>query len=125
MTEHSAREAANLAEYRLKRFLDVISLAAIAVFLGVGAGVAVWGEGPRGPGHLSIQSKIVLLDGFPFAFGIIWLIFRYAKTATERFPLVFGRPGHPGLRNRGLLFYFVWIFGGIVVILSWVARLSR
>ena len=73
MTEQSAREAANLAD-RLKGFLDVISLAAIAVFLGVAVWLAMWGEGPRGLRHLSIQSKIVLLDGFPFMFGCMLLI---------------------------------------------------
>jgi hypothetical protein len=71
----------------------------------------MWGEWPRGPGHLSLQSKIALWDGTPFAFSVIWLIFRYARAATERFPRVFG--------TRGLLFYFLLIFGGGAVVLRW------
>jgi hypothetical protein len=102
-----------------KRIIDVISLASIAVFLGVGMSFAIWGESPRVPGHLSIESKIVLWDGAPVTFGVIWLIFRYANAAREKFPLVFGNPG-----RRGLLFYFLAIFGGAAVLLTWVARIS-
>jgi hypothetical protein len=102
MTEQSARDAANLAEYRLKKVLDVISLAAIAVALGV----VMWGEGPRVPGHVSIQMKIVLLDAFPFMFGGIWLIFRYAIAAREKFPLIFG--GSRTSRTSVLLSRDLW-----------------
>jgi lipoprotein NlpI len=107
-----------------KKSLDVISLASVAVFLGVAVWVAIWGESPRVPGHLSIESKIIVSEVVPVSFGVIWLIFRYARVATERFPLIFGRPGHPGFRNRGLLFYFVAIFGGAAVLLTWIARIS-
>jgi hypothetical protein len=88
----------------IKKFLDVISLASIAVVIGVGVWLAVWGEAPRPAGHLSIQSKIIAWDVVPGAFGINWLIFRYAKVAVERFPRVFGR--------RGLLFYFAFVLIG-------------
>jgi hypothetical protein len=108
-----------------KRIIDVLSLASIAVFLGVGVWLAIWGEGPRAVGHWSVQSKILVWDAAPFIFGGIWLIVRYARAATERFPLIFGRPGYPGLRNRGLLFYFVTIFVGAAVLLTWAAQLSR
>jgi hypothetical protein len=94
-----------------RKILDVIALASIAVFLGVAVWVAIWGEGPRGAGHLSVQSKVVLLDAAPVTFGVIWLLFRYARAAVERFPRVFG--------TRGLLFYFLLIFGGGALILRW------
>jgi hypothetical protein len=102
----------------LKKIIDVISLASIAVFFGVAVWLATWGEGPRAPGQLSIQSKMVLLDAAPVTFGFIWLIFRYARAAVERFPRVFG--------PRGLLFYFVLIFGGGAFVLRWcVVILSK
>jgi hypothetical protein len=59
-----------------KKSLDIISLAAVAVFVGVGIWLAVWGESPREPGHISIQSKMIVADVVPLAFGVIWLIFR-------------------------------------------------
>ena len=102
-----------------KKSLDVISLASIAVVLGVAVWVAIWGESPRAPGHLSIESKIIVSEVVPVSFGVIWLIFRYANAAREKFPLVFGGPG-----RRGLLFYFVFVFGGGLVLLTWVARIS-
>ena len=108
-----------------KKILDGISFASIAVLLGVILWVALWGESFWVVGHLSIQSVIVLGDLVPFTFGVLWLLWRYAKVLTERFPLIFGRPGHHGLRNRGLLFYFVAILGGAAVLLTWIARLSR
>ena len=102
----------------IKKIIDVISLASIAVFFGVAAWFAIWGEGPHAPGRLSLESKIVLLDGVPVTFGFIWLIFRYARAAVERFPRVFG--------PRGLLFYFVLIFGGGAFVLRWcVVILSK
>jgi hypothetical protein len=107
------------------KVLDGISFASIAVFFGVIVWAAVWGETFWVVGHLSIQSVIILGDLFPLLFGILWLLWRYAKVLTARFPLVFGRPGHPGLRNRGLLFYFLAIFGGAVVLLRWIAEFSR
>jgi hypothetical protein len=103
-----------------KKILDVISLASIAVFLGVAVWGAIWGESLHAPGHLSIESKIIVSEVVPVSFGVIWLIFRYANAAREKFPFVFGSPG-----RRGLLFYFVTIFGGAAVLLTWVARLSR
>jgi hypothetical protein len=109
----------------LKKSLDVISLASIAVFLGIAAWIAIWGDPPRSSKESKILIAVIVLEIVPVSFGVIWLIFRYAKVLTERFPLVFGRPGHPGLRNRGLLFYFVAIFGGAAALLTWVARFSR
>ena len=97
----------------IKKILDVISLASLAVFLGVALWTAIWGESPRAPGHLSVQSKITVWSGVPLIFGFSWLIVRYANAASEKFPLVFGRPGH-----HGLLFYFVVIFGGAVFVLA-------
>jgi hypothetical protein len=90
----------------IKKILDVISLASIVVFFGVVIWGAIWGEGPRAPGHLSIQSKIVAWDAAPLAFGVSWLLIRYAKAAAERFPRVFG--------HRGFLFYFVFFLAGCV-----------
>lgn len=89
----------------IKKLLDLISLTSIAVFLGVVIWLAIWGEAPRAPGHLSIQSKIVLWDVAPCAFGVNWLIIRYANATEKRFP-----------RLRGLLFYFALALLGIVVL---------
>ena len=95
----------------IKKILDVISLASLAVFLGVVLWTAIWGEEPRAAGQLSIQSKMLVWDAAPVVFGGNWLIVRYANAASEKFPLVFGRAGH-----RRLLFYFVVIFAGAVVV---------
>jgi hypothetical protein len=35
-----------------------------------------------------IQVKIFFVDAIPFAFGIIWLAFRYAKTIVGKWPFV-------------------------------------
>jgi hypothetical protein len=70
----------------IKRILDIISLASVAVLIGVLLWAAIWGEGPRAPGHLSIQSKIVVWDFVPIMFGFNWLIYRFAKIGLERFP---------------------------------------
>jgi hypothetical protein len=90
----------------IKKSLDVISLTSLAVVFGVVVWLAIWGESPRAPGHLSIQSKILVWDLAPTAFGVIWLLIRYANAAAERFPRVFG--------HRGLLFYFVFFLAGCV-----------
>jgi hypothetical protein len=87
----------------IKKILDAFSIMSIAAFLGVVMWLIVWGEEPHVPGHWSTQSLIVLWDVVPCAFGLIWLIIRYAKTAKDKFPLLFGRPG-----QRGLLFYFAF-----------------
>jgi hypothetical protein len=97
----------------IKKVLDVISLVAVAVFFAVVLWVAIRGEEPRAPGHLSIQSKLIVWDLAPAAFGFNWLIFRYAKAAAERFPRVFG--------IRGLLFYFGLIFVCGPLLLFWVS----
>jgi|HubBroStandDraft_3_1064219.scaffolds.fasta_scaffold236523_2 hypothetical protein len=91
----------------IKKSLDVISLASLAVFLGVVMWWAIWGEAPRAPGHLSIQSKIIVWDIAPTAFGVNWLLFRYAQAAVERFPRVFGR--------RGVLFYIFYSLAGCLL----------
>jgi hypothetical protein len=109
---------------RVKKGVDVVSLASLALFVGVWIWVATWAESPRAPGHISVESKILVWNGVPFVFGGNWLLVRYAKAATEKFPLVFGRPGAPGIpRQRGLLFYFVCIFIGGLVCLRWVATI--
>jgi hypothetical protein len=85
-----------------KKSLDIVSLVAIAVFGSIAIWLAIWGESPREPGHMSIQSKILLWDIAPFVFAPTWLIVRYANAAAARFPFLLGRPGH-----RGLLFYIL------------------
>jgi hypothetical protein len=99
----------------VKQVLDVISLTSLAIVIGVVVWFALWGESPRAPGHLSIQSKIVAWDVAPGAFGFSWLIVRYANAARDRFPLVFG--------SRGLLFYFVCFLGVLIFLENWL-RLS-
>ena len=101
----------------IKKTIDVISLASIAVFLGVAVWLAIWGEGPRGPGHWSTQSKILIWDGAPFVFGVSWLIVRYANAARERFPRVFG--------PRGILFYFVLVLTGVIILQRLLPILSK
>ena len=92
----------------IKKILDVISLTSLAVVIGVGVWLAVWGEAPRAAGNLPIQSKIIAWDVVPGAFGFSWLIIRYAKAAAERFPGVFG--------HRGLLFYFAFFLAGVILL---------
>ena len=94
-----------------------MSLASIAVAIGVVVWVAIWGEGPRAAGQLSIQSKILVWDAAPVVLGGNWLIFRYAKAAAERFPRVFG--------HRGLLFYFVFVLLVGVLFVRWLPSVSR
>jgi hypothetical protein len=107
---HSIRiEACRLQRREMiKKILDVISLASIAVIIGVVVWLAIWGESPRAPGHLSIQSKILGWDAAPVVFGVNWLIIRYAKASAKRFPRVFG--------HRGLLFYFALVLAGVVLL---------
>ena len=69
-----------------KKSLDIVSLVAIAVFGSIAIWLAIWGESPREPGHMSIQSKILLWDIAPFVFAPTWLIVRYANAAAARFP---------------------------------------
>jgi hypothetical protein len=92
----------------VKKSLDVISLTSIAVVVGVLVWLAIWGEGPRAAGQLSIQSKILVWDAAPVVFGGNWLIVRYAKVAAEKLPRVFG--------HRGLLFYFVFFLAGVILL---------
>jgi hypothetical protein len=101
----------------IKKILDVISLTSIAVFFGVVVWFAIWGESPRAAGHLSIQSKIIAWDVAPGAFGVSWLLIRYANAAAERFPRVFG--------HRGLLFYFVFLLAGYVFLVRLSPFVSR
>jgi hypothetical protein len=98
-----------------KKIIDALSAISIAIYFAVAIYAVVWEESPRAPGHLSIESKIAVWSGVPLIFGGCWLIVRYAKAASEKFPLVFGRPGH-----HGLLFYFVVIF----FVYYWVFRIS-
>jgi hypothetical protein len=92
----------------IKKILDVISITSLAVITGVGMWIAIWGEAPRAPGHLSTQSKIIAWNVVPGAFGLSWLIVRYANAARERFPRVFG--------HRGLLFYFAFFLAGVILL---------
>jgi hypothetical protein len=92
----------------IKKILDVISITSLAVITGVGIWLVIWGEAPRAPGHLSIQSKIIAWNVVPGAFGLSWLIVRYANAARERFPRVFG--------HRGLLFYFAVFLAGVILL---------
>jgi hypothetical protein len=103
----------------VKKVLDVISLASLAVAIGVILSFAIWGESPRAPGHLSIESKILVWDCAPLAFGFLWLLTRYENAAAERFPRVFGLL----FGRRGLLFYFV-CFLGVIIFLENLLRLS-
>ena len=92
----------------IKKGVDVISLAFIAVAIGVILRLSIWGESPRAPGHLSIESKIIVWDIIPFSFGFFWLLFRYTSALAARFPFLFSRDGKPGL-----LFYFVNLVLGL------------
>jgi hypothetical protein len=100
-----------------KKIIDVISLASVTVFLGVALWLAIRGEGPRVPGHWSVEAKIVVWDGAVFVFGFSWLIVRYANAARTRFPLVFGQ--------RGLLFYFVLVLSGVILVQRLFPILSK
>jgi len=97
------------ARETVKKGVDVISLAFIAVALGVISRFSIWGESPRSPGHLSIESKIILWDFVPFTFGFFWLLFRYANALAARFPFLLSHDGKPGL-----LFYFMNLVVGLV-----------
>jgi hypothetical protein len=104
----AAKESEEARE-TIKKGVDVISFAFIAVALGVILRFSIWGESPRAPGHLSIESKIILSDFVPFLFGFFWLLFRYANALGARFPFLFSRDGRPGL-----LFYFVQLILALV-----------
>jgi hypothetical protein len=103
----------------VKEGIDVISLAFIAVAIGVILRFSIWGESPRAPEHLSIESKILVWDLVPFSFGFFWLLARYANAGAERFPRVFGLL----FGRRGLLFYFA-CFLGVIIFLENLLRLS-
>jgi hypothetical protein len=92
-----------------KKIIDVISLAPIAIVIGVILRFSIWGESPRAPGHLSIESKILVWDLVPFLFGFFWLLFRYTNALAARFPFLFYHAGRPGL-----LFYFAQFVIGLV-----------
>jgi hypothetical protein len=95
----------------IKKVLDAISITSLAIVMGVGIWLAIWGEAPRAPGHLSIQSKIIAWNVVPGAFGLSWLIVRYANSAREKFPRIFGGPD-----RHGLLFYFGLVLAGVVLL---------
>jgi len=73
-----------------KKIIDALSAVSVAIFLGIAIEAALWGESPRLPGHLSIESKIILWDMVPLLFGFIWLLVRYAETLRDTFQGVFG-----------------------------------
>jgi hypothetical protein len=73
-----------------KKIIDALSAVSVAIFLGIAIEAALWGESPRLPGHLSIESKIILWDMPTFLFGFIWLLVRYAETLQDTFQSVFG-----------------------------------
>jgi len=93
----------------IKKGVDVISLAFMAVAIGVILRFSIWGESPRAPGHLSIESKILVWDLVPFSFGFLWLLFRYTNALAARFPFLFSHAGRPGL-----LFYFAQLVIALV-----------
>ena len=68
----------------IKKTLDLISFESVAAFLGVVVWLAKWGEGAHGPGHWSIQSKILVWDAALLVFGVSWLIVRYANGAAAK-----------------------------------------
>jgi hypothetical protein len=103
-----------------KKSLDVISLVSLIVFLGDALWIAIWGESPRAPGHLSIQAKIAVWSGVPLIFGLSWLIVRYANAVAKRFPRLVSHDGKPGL-----LFYFVNLAIALVFLERFVAALVR
>jgi len=73
-----------------KKIIDAISAVSVAIFLGIAIKFALWGESLRPPGHLSIESKILVWNGVPFLFGFIWLPVRYANALRDKFQSVFG-----------------------------------
>jgi len=101
----------------IKKIVDVLSLASIAVFVGVVIWLAMWGASPHAPGRLPIQSKLLGWDAVPIMFGVNWLIVRYANSAIEKFPRAFGR--------RGLLFYFSLVLAGFILLSRLFLILSK
>jgi hypothetical protein len=73
-----------------KKIIDAISAVSIAILFGIAIKFAMWGESPRPPGHLSIDSKILVWDLVPVLFGFIWLLVRYANALRDKFQNVFG-----------------------------------
>jgi hypothetical protein len=73
-----------------QKIIDAISAVSVAIFLGIAVKFVVWGETPRPPGHLSIDSKIVVWNLVPLLFGSMWLLVRYANTLRDKFQSVFG-----------------------------------
>jgi hypothetical protein len=73
-----------------KKIIDAISALSVAIFFGIAIKFVVWGESPRLPGHLSIESKILVWNGVPLLFGSIWLLVRYANTLRDKYQSVFG-----------------------------------
>jgi hypothetical protein len=73
-----------------KKIIDAISAVSVAIFLGIAIKFALWGESLRPPGHLSIESKILVWNGVPLLFGSMWLLVRYANTLRDKFQSLFG-----------------------------------
>jgi uncharacterized membrane protein len=73
-----------------KKIIDALSAISIAIYFAVAIYAVVWEESPRAPGHLSIESKIIVWNAVPCLFGSMWLLVRYAKTLQEGFQGVFG-----------------------------------
>jgi hypothetical protein len=97
----------------VKKCVDAVSLAFMAIGVSIFLRVKIWGEPARTFGHLPIEVKILLWDLVPFSFGLIWLIARYANPLAARFPFLFSRAG-----RHGLLFYFAQFFIGLVFLES-------
>jgi hypothetical protein len=102
-----AKHSAETKE-RIKKCVDVVSLAFLVVGIGVSLRIKLWPEPPRVLGHLPIEVEILLWDLVPFSFGLIWLIARYANALAEKYPFLFHRGGRPGL-----LFYFAQFVVGL------------
>ena len=78
----------------LKKFLDIIS----AIFIVTQIICVTWilvaliFYGPRSlnstlVGFLPWQLEIILLDLFPFLFGMIWLLIRYSDAVLNNYPI--------------------------------------
>jgi hypothetical protein len=98
---------------RIKKGVDVVSLAFLAVGIGVSLRIKLWPEPPRVLGHLPIEVEILLWDLVPFSFGLIWLIARYANALAAKYPFLFRHGGRPGL-----LFYFAQFVVGLAFLVN-------
>jgi hypothetical protein len=90
-TQVVAKEMTDKTEHRhLKITVDVLSIIAVVSLISV----PVWCvydpdfHSHGVPGALPIQLKVLMLDGIPFVFGSVWLIFRYGIAASRKYPFI-------------------------------------